>query len=248
VIPGVGAVYRLNDKWRLLAGLHRGYNPPGPGSSAREEESVNVEAGTRYSGQALSVEAIYFLNDYENLVGTVTASTGGSGAIGDQFDGGEVTVQGLELNGDYAFSAGAGIVVPLSLQYTWTAEAEFQNGFESGYDPWGDVQPGDELPYIPEHQLRATAGLRTERFDVNLSTTYVDRMRTVAGQGTFVPTETIESHRVWDVLANWRFTDALSAYVKIDNLLNEGYAVARRPAGLRPGLPRTAYVGLKFRL
>ncbi|MDJ0813834.1 MAG: TonB-dependent receptor, partial [Woeseiaceae bacterium] len=32
-IPGVGALYRVNDDWRLLAGVHKGYNPPGPGSS-----------------------------------------------------------------------------------------------------------------------------------------------------------------------------------------------------------------------
>ena len=83
-IPGIGALYRINTDWRLLAGVHKGYNPPGPGSSADEESSLNIEAGARYDSGALRFEGIYFLNDYDNLVGTVTESTGGGGDIGDQ--------------------------------------------------------------------------------------------------------------------------------------------------------------------
>lgn len=249
VIPGMGALYQLTEEWRILAGVHRGYNPPAPGSAASEEESVNFEFGTRYAGENANLEAIYFLNDYDNLVGTVTASTGGAGAIGDQFDGGEVTVQGLELNGGYAFTGfGGGVELPLTLQYTWTAEAEFKNSFESDFDPWGDVVAGDEIPYIPEHQLRATAGVRHQSFAIDLAANYVGDVRTVAGQGPFIPEETIESRVVFDMVARWHFTDAVSAYIKVDNLLNESYVAARRPAGLRPGLERLAYVGFSYRL
>ncbi len=78
-IPGMGALYRLNENWRLLAGVHKGFNPPAPGSTAGEESSLNVEAGTRFDNGKLSFESIYFVNDYDNLVGTVTESTGGGG-------------------------------------------------------------------------------------------------------------------------------------------------------------------------
>jgi len=245
-IPGMGALYRLNDRWRLLAGIHKGFNPPGPGSSAKEESSRNVELGTRYDNDGLSFEAIYFINDYDNLVGTVTESTGG-GEIGEQFDGGEVAVAGLELGADYSWNVGS-VTVPLGLQYTWTTEAEFESAFDSNFDPWGDVQIGDELPYIPEHQLRATTGLETEQWRVSLAASYIGAQRTRAGQGPFDVTESVNSHLVWDLLAAWQFTPRLSTYVKIDNLSDETYAAARRPAGVRPGLPRSAYVGLTYRL
>lgn len=249
-IPGMGALYRLNDNWRLLAGVHKGFNPPGAGSTADEETSINLEFGTRYSGETLSVESIYFVNDYDNLVGTVTASTGGDGDIGDQFDGGEVLVQGLEFSADYGWNdlGAAGLNVPLSVRYTWTTAAEFDNAFESSFEPWGDVQVGDELPYIPQHLLRVSAGLGNDTWSTNLAASYVGRMRTVAGQGAYVPSETIDSHVVWDMLARWHFTDKLSSYVKVDNLFDETYVAARRPAGVRPGLDRTAYVGLSFSL
>ena len=249
-IPGIGALYRLNDNWRLLVGIHKGFNPPDAGSTADEETSLNLEFGARFNSEALSVESIYFINDYDNLVGTVTASTGGSSQIGDQFDGGEVVVQGLEFSADYGWNdlGAASLNVPLSVRYTWTTEAEFKNAFESNFEPWSDVQVGDELSYIPEHLLRVSAGVGNNTWSANIAANYVGRMRTVAGQGAYVPSETIDAHVVWDMLARWHFTDNLSSYVKVDNLFDETYVAARRPAGVRPGLDRTAYVGLSFSL
>ena len=246
VIPGVGALYRLNSDWRLLAGVHKGFNPPAPGSSAEEESSLNIEVGTRYDSGKLSFEAIYFNNDYDNLVGTVTESTGG-GDVGEQFDGGEVVVSGLELSSSYNWDIGH-ISVPLNLNYTWTTDAKFESAFDSNFDPWGEVGVGDELPYIPEHQLRAAAGLITEQWRINVAASYIGKLRTKAGKGSFNDAESIDDRVVWDLMAAWQFTPRLSSYVKVDNLLDETYIAARRPAGVRPGLPRTVYLGLTYRL
>ena len=246
VIPGMGALYRLSSEWRLLAGIHKGFNPPAPGSTVEEESSLNVEAGTRYDNESLSFEAIYFVNDYDNLVGTVTESTGG-GEIGDQYDGGKVSVKGLELSAAYEWGAGQ-VRIPVDVEYTWTHEAEFQSAFESGFDPWGTVEAGGELPYVPEHQLRASAGVVNPPWRFNLAANYIGTLRTRAGQGAFEPSESIDSHVVWDLVAAWSFTPKLSTYVKVDNLFDKTYVAARRPAGVRPGLPRTLYLGLTYRL
>jgi Fe(3+) dicitrate transport protein len=246
-IPGVGALYRLNEDWRLLAGVHRGYNPPSPGSAAGAESSINFETGARYDDGEISFESIYFVSDYDNLVGTVTDSTGGGGEVGDQFDGGEVVISGLELSAGYNISNDR-FTFPFSLKYTWTTEAEFESAFESDFEPWGDVRVGDELPYIPEHQLRLTAGLKHARFNVNLAANFIGQVRTTAGQGTFLPGESIDSHVVVDFLAAFSLTQNLATYVKVDNLMDETYIAARRPAGVRPGLPRTAYLGITYRL
>jgi len=247
LIPGVGALYKISNEWRVLAGVHKGFNPPSPGSSAEEESSVNIEFGARYNSDALSFESIYFINDYDNLVGTVTDSTGGAGVVGDQFDGGEVIVQGLELSTAYNIEA-AGFRFPLSLVYTWTTEAEFENAFDSSFRPWGQVEVGDEIPYIPEHQLRLTGGVEFAAFRVNVAANYVGELRTQAGQGPVDPQESIESHIVWDLTAAWNFSENLSTYIKVDNLFDETYIAARRPSGARPGLPRAAYLGLTYRL
>jgi Fe(3+) dicitrate transport protein len=247
LIPGVGALYALNDNWRILGGIHKGFNPPGPGSSASEEDSINLEFGTRFNNGRTKFEAIYFQNDYDNLVGTVTASTGGTGQIGDQFDGGEVMVRGIELSASTTRRIGD-VEIPISLQHTWTTEAEFRNSFDSGFEPWGDVEIGDELPYIPKQQLRATAGLRSNAWGINLAANYVGKMRAVASQGSFEPQSSIDSHLVWDFMARWNWSDSISTYIKLDNLFDETYIASRRPAGVRPGLERTAYAGVTLTL
>ncbi len=196
-----------------------------------------------------NLDAIYFINDYDNLVGTVTASTGGDGQIGDQFDGGKAVVQGLELSADVALeNLIGGVDMPVTVQYTWTTRAEFQSAFDSNFEPWGQVEIGDELPYIPEHQLRVTTGFNGDSWRLNLAANYVGSMRTVAGQGPLPAGDSIDSHVVWDLFASWRFSDSISSYIKVDNLLDKTYVAARRPAGLRPGLERTAYLGLTFTL
>ena len=247
MIPGIGALYRLNPEWRLLAGVHKGYNPPAPGSTADAEESVNVEAGVRFDNTRFSVEAIAFVNDYGNLVGTVTESTGGGGQVGDQFDGGEALVRGIEFSLGASPAVGAW-VVPIDLRYTWTGKAEFQNAFDSDYGPWGEVGSGDELPYIPEHQLRAMTGIESGHFRFNVAATYVDAMRIRAGHEDIDSASGIASHVVWDALGSWQFSESMSVYVKLDNAFDRRYVAAQRPSGYRPGLPRTAYLGFTLAL
>jgi len=163
VIPGIGATYLVGDNLAVFASVHRGFNPPGPGSNADPEESVNTEFGLRYGRDALSAELVGFVNDYSNLVGTCTASTGGNCTIGDQFDGGEARIQGIEASLGYDFGANGAVSIPVALAYTWT-DAEFRNSFSSSFEEWEDVQSGDNLPYLPEQLLHASAGLRGERW------------------------------------------------------------------------------------
>jgi len=250
LIPGVGGLYRLNDEWRLLGGVYKGFNPPGPGSEADEESSVNYELGARFERGDLRAEAILFHNDYSNLVGTVTASTGGGGEIGDQFDGGEVVVDGLELQSDYTLRdvAGTGLDMPLGIAYTWTAQAEFETGFESDFEPWGDVMAGDSLPYIPEHQAQLQVGLTGGRWGLFVNADYVDETRTRAGSGSVGGGEATDSFVVVDIAGTLAVTSRIDAFMRVENLLDDEYVVARRPAGARPGRDRAALIGLRLSL
>ena len=51
-----------------------------------------------------------------------------------------------------------------------------------------------------------------------------------------------------DAIANYKVNENVSAYVKIDNLLDEVYVAARRPAGIRPGMDRQISVGINIQL
>jgi len=245
-IPGVGVRYDVSDAVTLFGGVHRGFSPAAPGSSSQAETAVNWEAGARWTGAAGYAEAVGFYNDYENLLGTCTASTGGGCTIGDQFDGGEVSVRGLELSAGADLAAFAnvdGVAIPVRLAYTLT-DAEFETAFQSGFGPWGNVQSGDELPYLAQHQWFASIGLERGRLGGELALTWLDERRTMAGQGANPVGTGLESFAVADLAVWYDLTDALRARVQVRNLTDEVYAASRSPAGLRPGAPRAVLFGL----
>ena len=76
----------------------------------------------------------------------------------------------------------------------------------------------------------------------------MDAMRTNAGQGPIPPGEGTDSRFVLDVGARYRVIDGLAVYANLRNLTDDTYIVARRPYGVRPGLPRTVLVGVAFDL
>ncbi|MCH8961118.1 MAG: TonB-dependent receptor [Bacteroidetes bacterium] len=246
LMPGVGLDYAFTDRFDAFVGVHKGFAPPGSKEGTRPEESINYEAGARYLAGTLNVQGVFFFNDYSNLLGADLAASGGEGTT-DQFNGGAVNATGLEFSLGYDFGAltQANLSMPARLAYTFT-KAEFQNAFESEFDPWGTVAEGDGLPYVPKHQLALSLGLQTMRFGVELSGKYVSRMRTTAGQGPFIDRESTDAHLVLDLAADYRLTRQVKLFASVRNLTNEAYIVARRPAGVRPGLPRLFLLGVKM--
>jgi Fe(3+) dicitrate transport protein len=246
-IPGLSVTWWLDPAVQLLAGAHRGFSNPGPGSTADAETSWNYEAGVRYIRGLLALEAIGFYSDYSNLVGTCTASTGGGCDIGDQFDGGAVEVSGLELMAHYDASRMLGlgrIGVPLAAIYTYT-RTEFGTSFTTTFAPWGTVNAGDELPYVPAHQLTLNAGLTAPRWRTHLSMNYVDVARARAGSGSIPAEQRIDRRVLFDLAAEVDVAGQTAVFVGVENMTDEVYNVAFSPAGARPGKPRTYLVGFK---
>jgi Fe(3+) dicitrate transport protein len=245
VIPGVGVTYDATERVSVFGGVHKGFAPPGPGQDGftDAEESYNYELGVRVNG-AWHFQAVGFYNDYDNLLGRDTLS-GSGGGTGEQFNGGQVEVRGLELSFDHDLAGGEDNAnsVPVQFAYTYT-HGEFRNSFETSFADWApEVLVGDELPYLPEHQLFAEIGWRNTRWGTFLSGSYVDEMRTNAGQGAIPEAESIEDHLVFDLSGEYRFLRHYRAFIQVRNLSDEVYVAARRPAGLRPGLPRTFLTG-----
>lgn len=121
-IPGLSATWSATDEVLLVAGVHRGFASPAPGSDVDPETSWNYESGVKYDSDGWRAGAIGFINSYSNLLGTCTASTGGNCTIGDQFEGGEVSVKGIELTVGRTFGSidSNGFEVPVTLAYTYT--------------------------------------------------------------------------------------------------------------------------------
>ena len=251
LIPGIGIGYAFTDSLSVFGGVHKGFAPPSPSSTSDDvEESINYELGSRYKGTLFNAEIVGFFNDYSNLLGECTLSSGCSGgATGDQFNAGEVDAYGIEFALGYdaapVFKMREDISFPINFNYTFT-QTEFQNSFVSSFDEWGNVSSGDELPYIPEHQFFISAGVATPKWEINVAGKYVDEMRTQAGSGSIPPNQGTDEHFIVDVAGEYELFDNTRLFGTVDNLFDTEYVAARRPAGARPGKPLTALAGIKF--
>lgn len=254
VLPGAGAFYSITNNVGVLAGVYKGFSPPAPGSPKREkpEESIAYEGGARFALDKLRLESIGFLNDYSNMTQSCTTSTGcGSDANFDsQVSLGAVNTYGVEVAGDYEVPAGV-FKVPLQLAYTNT-RSEFMNDVTSPVPSIGEAKKGDELPYMPRHQLRATAGLEHARGGANVAFTYVDKTREKAGSlqlpgGGVGPRGNAftDTQYVVDLGAFAKVWKTISVYATVQNLFDSRYIVGRRPFGARPNAPRWLQVGVK---
>ena len=227
--------------------MHKGFAPPGPAEGALPESSINYEVGIRLNQPGTVFQLIGFYNDYENLLGADLATSGGGGS-GDLFNAGQAIIYGLEaeLNYNLPFTLKK-LVFPISVAYTLTS-GEFLSSFSALNEDWGVVNNGDRLPYLSNHQLTLNAGIEHKTFDVQVSSKYNSAMRTSPGRGEVSGDNRINENFVIDISSNIRINQYFTAFTSVNNLMDAVYVVAQRPAGLRPGMPRSFVIGFKMNL
>ncbi|WP_281301914.1 TonB-dependent receptor [Iodidimonas sp. MBR-14] len=246
VSPGLGVFYSLTDEITLLGGIHKGVNPPSPSdSNAKEEESLNLEAGLRYENNGVSFEFTAFYNDISNMLGTCSFSRGCvDGEIGDQFNVGSAEVLGLEAQAAYDIALGdSGLIIPLRGNYTFT-DAEFREAVDSPV--FGAVAIGDEIPDIPRHQFTLSGGLEANDWAITVLANYTSATRSEAGQGDIPDIFKIDNRVVLDLASHYQLLENLRLFFEIKNLTDKTHAVSRLPYGLRPGQPQTVIGGVKL--
>ena len=246
-LPGAGLFYQLTAEHGLLVGVNKGYvpNSPGQASNVAPEESWNYEFGWRYSTDDIQGEVIGFYNDYSNLKGACTFSSGCTQKLDQEFNGGEVDVYGIEASTSISWQLTESIKVPVKVAYTYS-QSEFQNSFDSTFSQWGSVEVGDELPYLPEQQLSIETGLQAEYWQASLMFKYITEMSEAAGSNTELEGLTTDELIQVDFSAWYQVNKQIKLYGKVDNITDEAVIVSRRPFGARPGKPRQVIVGVKY--
>ncbi len=250
-VPGVSATYDVGGGFTLLAGVHRGFTNPAPvsagGTLATPERSTNWEAGIRHQTEAAQLSVIGFFNNFSNFVGTCTASSGGGCVIGDQFSGGRVHTKGIEFTAAYDAGAllGGGLLVPLSVVYTYT-HATFRNDLNS-FGPWGvDVVAGDRLPNLPRHLLTLNAGIGQEGWRIDLTGNYTSVAYGSVGAGALTnPFNRIAPRMIFDLAGEINVAENAALFASAENLFDKTYNAGISPAGWRPGKPRTVMGGIR---
>ncbi len=243
LVPGIGVHWQALPALGAFVGVHRGFSPAAPGPTVSPpESSANFEAGVRFTPGRTRLEVIGFFNDYQNLTSICTLSSGcREERLDSQLDAGRAHVLGVELQGEHVLKGPWGLSFPLSATYTFT-RSELLDPFSS--EEWGEVAAGDELPYVPEHQLAAQGSLEAERWGVSVQVSYAGRMRELPGQGEeglFT-----DAQLTLDATAKVKPFEWLEVYFNARNLLDARPIVARRPFGARTLAPRWLQAGVKL--
>lgn len=251
-IPGFGITRKFSDTLSVRASANKASTVAGLSSdgSEKREEANNYETEIKYQNQEARIEAelAFFLNDYRNITGTCSFSSGCSGAnLDQQFNGGTALVRGFEgrVATEFSWSSSAGVFwVPVQFNIT-QLRAEFTNDFNSSSPEWGlgTVRSGDPLPYVPDVQYSFSVGLNKGPWKQDLTLSYFGKMYDQA-----VETDRLEvrPHGIVDWAGSYSVRKSLQITAKADNLLANNHAVGLRPYGMRPGKPQSFQVGLVY--
>ncbi|MGB1670045.1 MAG: TonB-dependent receptor family protein, partial [Flavobacteriales bacterium] len=245
-LPGVGFQKDLGAEWSVFGGVHRGFLPPGSSQEVQPEFAWNQEAGVRWVCPRFEATAVAFAHVGRNLQGSDFASSGGSGE-GDVYNGGTTRVAGVETQLDWTNGANPDEASrwELGLTYTFT-DGRFTSAFDSDYEAWGEVEVGDHLPYLARHQGTVRVAWARGPWSVDASARSTEGMRTVAGQEPMDEGVTVGGSTVLDVTGRCHLGNGFALELGVRNLMDAVYVASARPAGLRPGLPRTITGGFNL--
>jgi Fe(3+) dicitrate transport protein len=244
-LPGASFTWDMNDRFQLLGGVHRGFAPLSGGATENDEPetSVNYEFGFRYRQADTFLELVGFRSDFQNQAEVCSVATPCSnGATSGNFVTGEAIVQGVEFQFAREWYTDS-LHIPLSFNYTWT-QAEISEN-----NPVTGVSDGDELADIPENLFSLRLGLEhTSGWDNHFVAKYMAETCVQVGcNRADEPFDRTESLFVVDWISRYALTEAMTLFVKVDNLFDEQVIVSRLPDGARPNKPRTGSVGLDYR-
>ena len=240
-LPGFGALYTLSESITLVAGVHKGFTAPSNSPDVDEEEAINYELGFRYSDRRISAEAIYFLSDYDNLLGKCTASSGSDCTIGDAFNGDAATVQGIELLFTTDLSSTGNYNIPITFNYSYIDSAFDSDVADTAF--FGDVSEGDPIPYIPEHQFNLSVGFLKNQWSSYINVNFVDK---VCVRASCIAFEKTDDTLTFDLSAHYALSGKVDLYGKVENVTGEEDILGRHPYGARPNKDRTATLGVRI--
>jgi Fe(3+) dicitrate transport protein len=255
VIPGIGIVAgtpRANG----YAGIHVGWAPPrvtspitpkqGGGGVVQlsPESSINYELGARLTYKRVAhFEGTAYLIDFDNQV---VASQGGNGVGGtaELTNGGATRHYGVEGVATFGLGEVLGLrptAIDLGLRYT-LARAIFAGG----------QYTGNWLPYAPAALLVGTVDVEhPSGFGGEIAWTYVGDQFTDS-QNTLSEDATgrygkLPAYQAVDVMARyvWK-APGLTFKLSIKDALDQPYAFARRPEGIRVAGFREVILGVRW--
>ena len=236
----------------VLAGVHRGFVPVAPSAAAGRQARVEHQlrgrrALARRARQRRSDRLLQRLLEPQGLVHARERLHRGAGRPGVQ----RRRASRLRRRGAGRRRAAAPRrqADAADRRRVHVHALGFQHAFSSDFAGWGDVEEGDELPYLPRASARRSSTARQARRSGSSARPRAisGETRDVAGQGE-IPEASAPRFAVHDRSLRARALARVRGALRdLHNLLDEQVIISRRPYGARPNAPRMFAVGYKAR-
>jgi Fe(3+) dicitrate transport protein len=229
ILPGL-SLCRAFDHWNMFTGIHKGMTPAGSKDGVLPENSLNTEIGIHHKSKPIDVT--FFHSQYDRLLGSDAAATGGSGS-GELFNGGSASITGIE--GSWSMVKGN-----LTIKTSGTmTHAIFTESFSSQFDGWGDVEKGDRLPYLAPIQGNTQVLYEKGKWLMGI------QIQALSARKSSASIEGYDLSRalVANLSSSYEINRHLNVQFGIQNLTNTRHIVAARPAGFRTFAPRMWTLG-----
>jgi len=241
-LPGLGLNYALGEQWTLLAGIHKGFAPPGNGvaSGTGGEESTNIEGGVRWRQGTAGVDAIGFHSKYDNAQRDclVANPCPGGVIVGTQQDGSK-KVYGLELGAFAELWRAGSLSMPARFTWTWT-----DGKYTHSSDVATGVRKDDVLDYTPKHTGALQIGLESSAgWQLHAALNYIGDGR--AGvDNRFRRTESLFTT---DLSGSYAITKEVDIFAKVLNAFDKRAITHRGADGARGNPGRYFGAGLRVK-
>ncbi len=260
LIPGIGLAFNISNNTTIFAGVHRGFAPPSTSDiltnnggvvDLESELSWNYEVGIRARpSEAVSFEATFFRNDYENEI-IPSSVAGGVGST--QTNAGQTLQQGVEfttrLDSNRIFDSGYNVYFQTA--YAFLGKASFESVRFSSIPGFETVLiSGNRLPYAPKHTATSSLGFSYKRFDGFLENVFVGSQFS-DDLNTTEPTQNGQRGRIgsqiyFNATANYRVEHWNSTFFVSSKNVFDRLFVVDRTRGIYPSSPRLIQFGWKW--
>ncbi|MBU3676804.1 MAG: TonB-dependent receptor, partial [Chitinophagaceae bacterium] len=203
------------------------------------------------------VQAVAFLKQYRNILGSDNVSGGGMGS-GNMFNAGNARIGGLEFmaQGDLVKpSSRQAYKMPIGISYTYT-HARFLEAFVNAGGDWGNgnIIKNDAVPFVTPHMFSFNMGYERKLWNITASGRYTGITRVKPSHGDYIMPSSAQALNninalpaffILDVSANYKLNQSFSLFTQCGNVSNSKAIVANLPQGYRPNMPFSVLFGVK---
>ncbi|MDP2560028.1 TonB-dependent receptor domain-containing protein [Psychrobium sp. 1_MG-2023] len=240
-LGNVGLNYKFSSSLDFFITAHQGLLPSNnllAPEAAQTSDIYRAGIDHRYDNSQFTFTV--FKNEFYNVFARCFTIENCKEMTDDRFD---IEISGAEMVAAHTFELD-NMSIPLTAVYTYR---DHNYGDELDVTNIEHVAlPGDELAYIPQHQLYLELGAKFNRWDLMLKATHRSEQRLEPGLTSLTNVNKIDAVTLVDLTANVAFDRQQKVFLTVNNLTDQEYVESAYHAGRLMGRGSSILLGYRY--